>query len=103
MKKTPDNQFAGESTPGGRAGERKEMGDARSSRRHPPHVAQSERDAPVQRDTQAPDDVAVLPANASGHDKQPAEHHGAPIDRESMYEGRPAEDRRTPPSERRGS
>lgn len=103
MKKTPENQFAGESTPGGRAGERKEMGDARSSRRYPPHVTPSARDKPVQRDTEAPDDVEVLPANASGRDKQSAERHGAPIDRESMYEGRPEEDRRTPPSERRGS
>jgi hypothetical protein len=99
MKKTPSNQFAGEATPGGPAGTRKQMGDQASSRRHPPHVAQYERGKPVQHDTEAPDAVPVLPANASGHDKHTAEHHGAPIDRGSMYEGRPSEDRRTSPSE----
>jgi len=78
---------------------RKEMGDQASSQRHPPHVAQYERGKPVQHDTEAPDAVPVLPANASGHDKHTAEHHGAPIDPASMYEGRPSEDRRTPPSE----
>lgn len=74
-------------------GTRKEMGDAESSRRHPPHVDVNAEDAPVQGSTQAPNDVPTLPANAHGRD-QLGEGNGAhPIDPESMYDHRPAEDK----------
>ena len=75
-------------------GPRQERGDAESSRRHPPHVDESARGAPVQASTQAPDDVPTLPANAHGEDLQASEHHqDRPIDPESMYDRRPGEDK----------
>lgn len=72
----PDETPAHASPPG----ERKEVGGADSSKRHPPHHTE-------------------LPANAHGSDKadmteQPAIRDG------SMYEQRPDEDKNRPPSER---
>ena len=46
-------------------GPRKEID---STPREKPHVTENDRDAGFQKQTQAPDDVAGLPANAHGHD-----------------------------------
>lgn len=57
----------------------------------PPHVTESVDDAPVQKHTQAPNDVPTLGANAHGRDTQdPADQ---PMDDASMYDGRPGEDK----------
>jgi hypothetical protein len=79
---------------------RQEVGTAADSQRHPPHVASSDADAPVQDELPSPDAVPVLPANAAGSDKITAEEQDEPIDEESMYEGRPERDKDRPPSER---
>lgn len=76
---------------GGGPGPRKERGDADSSQRHPPHTDLNAQGAPLQKDAPAPDDVPALGANAHGRDKQAAEQ--PPIDPESMYDHRPAEDK----------
>lgn len=81
----------GETLSGG-PGPRQERGDARSSRRNPPHTDVNAQGAPAQASTQAPDDVPTLPANAHGRDQQNP-HQGTPIDDESMYDGRPGEDK----------
>ena len=62
----------------GGPGPRKEPGNAQTSQRHPPHTPEGE-------------EVPPLGANAHGHDRHPAEH--PPIDPESMYDRRPAEDK----------
>jgi hypothetical protein len=72
-------------------GQRQERGDAESSQRHPPHADVGAHDAPLQHDAPAPDDVPTLGANAHGHDKQGTDQ--PPIDPESMYDHRPAEDK----------
>ncbi len=78
----------------GGPGPRKEIGNAQTSQVHPPHVTENDQGAPVQASTQAPNDVPALPANAHGRD-QLANDGGAPgrIDRESMYDHRPGEDK----------
>lgn len=93
-----ENQFAGESTPSGPAGQRQEVGDAQSSQRHTPHLTANDKGAPLQDDVQAPNDVPVLPANASGHDTTPADQQQRAVNDESMYEGRPTQDKDQPPS-----
>jgi hypothetical protein len=77
----------------GPVGGRKEMGDSASSRLHPPHVDENMEDAPLQEDHPSPEDVAGLPATAHGKDKQTAEEMTQPINPESMYDGRPEEDK----------
>jgi hypothetical protein len=69
--------------------ERQEVGNARSSARHPPHVTENEEDAPVQEEMPAKGDAPVLPANASGRDSVPVDEQDQPIDDESMYDRRP--------------
>jgi hypothetical protein len=69
-------------------GPRREV--AREARERP-HLTENDRDAPVQRQTQSPDDVPVLPANASGRDTQSTGQQ--PRDDASMYDGRPGEDK----------
>lgn len=83
--------------PKGPVGTRKEVGDAQSSHRHPPHVSENAEGAPLQDDTAA-GMVPTLPANASGEDKVSTEEHAQPIDDESMYDRRPSEDKDRPPS-----
>jgi hypothetical protein len=77
-------------------GERTEMGTADDSRRHPPHVTENADDAAIQNGE--PDgEIPVIPPNASGHDRVPADDQARPIDPESAYDRRPAEDKDTPP------
>jgi len=71
-------------------GPRKEVGDAASSRRDPPHTDVNAQGAPAQADTQAPYDVPVMPANAHGSDRGAGEGPGR-IDPESAYDRRPGE------------
>jgi hypothetical protein len=82
----------------GPVGGRKEIGDAKSSRRDPPHLDKNMEDAPLQDDHPSPEDVAALPATAHGHDEIPAEEQSQPIVPESMYDNRPEEDKDDPPS-----
>jgi hypothetical protein len=77
----------------GGPGPRKEIGTAESSQVHPPHVTENDRGAEFQADTQAPNDVAGLPANAHGHDRVASDVEVPAIDDESMYGNRPAEDK----------
>ncbi|HEV2150114.1 MAG TPA: hypothetical protein VGR37_22140 [Longimicrobiaceae bacterium] len=81
-------------------GPRKDVGDAESSRRRPPHVTESVEDAPVQGRAEAVD-IPTLPPNAHGEDKTEMTEQPA-IDPTSMYEHRPGEDKDTPPSETGG-
>ena len=74
-------------------GPRKEID---STPREKPHVTENDRGAGFQKQTQAPDDVAGLPANAHGHDKHGT--HDQPRDDASMYDGRPSEDKDQPAS-----
>ena len=73
-------------------GPRKEVGDAASSSLHPPHADVNAKGAPVQDETQAPNDVPTLGANAHGHDRGAGEGPGH-IDPESAYDRRPGEDK----------
>lgn len=76
--------------PGG-PGPRREVGGAAESGAHPPHVTANDRGAPVQDETQAPNTVPAVGANAHGFDKQTT--HDQPRSDESMYDGRPGEDK----------
>lgn len=82
--------------PKGPVGTRREVGDSRSSRQHPPHVTENDEGAPIQDHLDSPDDVPTLPANAQGSDTQEDDPRG--IDDESMYDRRPEEDKDRPPS-----
>jgi hypothetical protein len=75
---------------------RTEVGDP-DYERDPPHVTRNDREAPVQKEEDRPDDVAALPSNASGHDRVDADTAAQPIEPESAYDRRPAEDRDAPP------
>lgn len=86
--------------PKGPVGTREEVGARADSQRHPPHVTPNDAGAPVQQSTESDDDVPALPANASGQDNIPADEAAREIDRESMYGGRPSQDKDTPPSKR---
>jgi hypothetical protein len=79
---------------------RNDVGNASDSQRHPPHVTENDEGAPVQEDTLAPNDVPVLPANASGSDAVTTGEQAEAIDDESMYDRRPDRDKDRPPSER---
>lgn len=79
------------SAPG--AGPRESHGTGAGSHRHPPHLDVNSADAPVQESTQAPNDVPVLPANASGQDARSVEPGEGEIRKESMYNDRPEEDK----------
>lgn len=104
---TPGAQHAGtvetENPGGGLPGKRHEVGDAASSRLHPPHVTENDEDAAIQAEHPEGGPVAALPANASGKDQQPADGTAQHIRPESMYENRPAEDKDSPPSTRTGA
>ena len=75
----------------GGPGPRKEVGDAESSRRDPPHVTENDRGAPVQESMSSPHDVPSSPANAHGSDEQDPD--ASRIDPESAYDHRPGEDK----------
>ena len=74
-------------------GPRKEIGGAASQQVHPPHVTENDHGAEVQESTQAPNEVPALPANAHGEDLVEADKQVREIDDESMYGGRPGEDK----------
>jgi len=75
-------------------GPRKEIGGAESSQAHRPHVTENDEGAPLQGSTQAPNDVPALPANAHGRDQLGNDQSGhGRIDKESMYDHRPGEDK----------
>lgn len=76
---------------------RTEVGDP-DYQRDPPHVTRNDREAPVQKEEERPDDVAALPSNASGHDRVSADTAARPIRPESAYDDRPAEDGDTSPA-----
>ena len=88
------------SAPG--AGPRESRGTAADSQRHPPHLDVNSAGAPVQGSTQAPDDVPVLPANASGQDTQEVKPGDGEVDHESMYSRRPEEDKNYRPEKDAG-
>ncbi len=73
-------------------GPRKEVGDAASSSLHPPHTDVNAEGAPLQADTQAPNEVPSLPANAHGEDRG-AGQGPSHIDAESAYEFRRGENK----------
>jgi hypothetical protein len=75
----------------GASGGRTEMGTPDDSGRHPPHVTENEEGAPIQKDAPGPD-VPVVPANASGTDRVPADEQAQPTDPESAYDRRPTQD-----------
>lgn len=80
--------------PGAREGllHRREVGTAAEQQLHPPHLTENDEAAGVQ--------VPALPANASGSDQVTSAEQDRGIDRESMYDRRPDEDKDQPPSER---
>jgi hypothetical protein len=80
--------------------ERQEVGSAAGSQRHPPHTTANDEDAPVQEGMSSPDEVPVLPANASGSDKVTTSDQATPVREDSMYDDRPARDKNRPPSGR---
>ena len=103
--KGKDDTFAetvAQQHPGGEPGKRKEVGDAASSRLHPPHVDDNADEAPVQDEHENPAEIPTLPANASGSDKITTAEHDQGIDEESMYDKRPSQDKDHPPSENAG-
>ena len=71
---------------------RREVGSAAESQLHPPHFTEN--------DVQSVPARPTLPAHASGADKITSAEHDRGIDRESMYDRRPEEDKNQPPSER---
>lgn len=74
-------------------GPRKEIGGSASSQAHPPHVTENDKGAQFQEDTEAPNEVPGLPANAHGKDLVEADKQVREIDDESMYGSRPGEDK----------
>ncbi len=82
----------------GPVGGRKQEGNAASSQRHPPHVTPNAENAPLQERHPSPTDVAVKGANAQGVGTVSTDEQALPIDEESMYARRPAEDKDHDPS-----
>lgn len=83
----------GADAPGdGAPGQRREIGSRADNQRHPPHVTENAEDAPVQ-DESIGGPIPVVPPNASGRDAVPADELAQPIDPESGYDRRPAEDK----------
>lgn len=85
---------------GGPAGERKEVGDAASSREHPPHLTENDESEAIPAEHDNAAEVPALPANAGGRDTMTTAEHDQGIEPTSMYERRPSEDKDQPPSER---
>lgn len=82
----------------GPAGNRKEVGDSESSRRHPPHVDEAGSEGRVQ-DKQA-GKAPTMPATGHGEDAQVDAEKKQSVDDESMYDRRPEENKENPPSKR---
>ena len=76
---------------------RKEVGTAAGSRLHPPHVDVNAEDAPAQASSTSPTDVPLSGANAHGTDHG-GSTTGTPDD-ESMYGGRPGENKDRKPTD----
>ena len=91
----PTDRPGDESQPGAR----REVGDAASSRRHPPHVTENAEGAPVQESGTTAQPIPALPPNSHGVDQSDMTDQ-PPIDPGSMYSHRPEEDKDHPPSER---
>jgi hypothetical protein len=85
----------------GPVGTRKEAGDAASSRENPPHVAESEKSAPLQGEQEG-EKIPTMPATAHGKDRIPSEDEPRSVDDESAYEGRKTQDKDQPPSGKTG-
>ncbi len=83
--------------PKGPVGTRQEVGNAASSRKHPPHVDENAEEAPLQEEHPSPEDVPTLPATAHGEDKVSTDEQKQPINSESMYDNRPEEHKDIPP------
>ena len=80
-------------------GPRDEVGTAAESHLHPPYVPGQEEGAPAQQSSASPNAVPTMPANASGHDKMTPGRSGHTMDKGSMYEGRPEEDKAHQPGD----
>ncbi len=78
-------------------GPRKEVGTAASSQLHPPHVDVNAQDAPAQESSPSPVDIPLSGANAHGTDHG-GSTTGTPDD-ESMYGGRPGENKDRKPTD----
>jgi hypothetical protein len=83
-------------SPGG-PGPRQEVGDAESSSKHPPHVDVNAKGSPLQESTANPAEVPTMPANAHGSDHVASGEQPHSIDRASMYDRRPEEDKDSRP------
>lgn len=77
---------------------REEQGSDSGSHRHPPHATEGDTQSPKKDGAASP----ALPSTAHGDDSFSTEEGSAPIDDESMYDRRPAEDKDRPPSEDAG-
>ena len=71
---------------------RREVGTAAEQRLHPPHLTENDQEG------SAP--APALPANAHGSDRVSSAEQNRGIDKSSMYDRRPEEDKNQPPSER---
>ncbi len=60
---------------------------------HPPHVTENDSAGGVQDDHDSPDDVPVLPANASGEDQVSTDDQPTEVREDSAYDQRPEEDK----------
>ena len=74
------------------------IGSTDDSERRPPHVTEAEKKGGDD-EGRPTDNGPDLPATAHGEDKVPAEEQGAGVDPESMYEGRPEEDKDVSPED----
>ena len=88
--------------PKGPTGTRQEIGNSATSHRHPPHITENAEGAPLQEQHPRPGAIPASPPLAQGTDKVPADEHKQPIDPESMYDRRPAEDKDVHPAEADG-
>lgn len=77
------------------AGEdRQEVGSQQSSRRDPPHTTANDAQATqIQRESDSPESVPTMPANASGTDRVSTDDQDQGIDPASMYDRRRGEDK----------
>ena len=75
----------------GPTGTRTEVGNSATSQKHPPHIDQNAKGAPLQEEHPRANPVPTSGPLAQGTDKVPANEQMRPINPESMYEGRPAE------------
>jgi hypothetical protein len=80
---------------------REARGSADETGKHPPHRTEVDESEDVQGAAASKGgDASVLPANAQGRDRVSTDEQAQPIDPESMYDRRPAEDKERPASGR---